>query len=237
MPRTREPGKVFNVSELGVPYTAPDGSTEIYLSQLQFTPEASGARGFLVGHENKGPHDGILVLTNDLSAAGAPSDALKTKLLALAQDGTVVLALQPRPSPTGTEETKSALLGPFYLSELRTELVGRTLMGLRIDDVLQATNYLHALLQQYALKNPGASENPIREGETADPHLALVLLHAAVLDLRIRQVRADNFLASYRTLTDQPLPQDAPQDVLPSVLRSYDIPDLVHALGPRFSTH
>ena len=32
----------------------------------------------------------------------------------------------PRPSPPGGEETKSPILGPFYMTELRAELVGKT---------------------------------------------------------------------------------------------------------------
>jgi hypothetical protein len=56
----------------------------------------------------------------------------------LADAGTAVLVIAPRPSPPGNEETKASILGPFYLTELRTELVGKTLLGLRVDDVIAA---------------------------------------------------------------------------------------------------
>jgi hypothetical protein len=134
------------------------------------------------------------------------------------------------------EETKSPILGTYYLTELRAELVGKTLLGLRVDDILQANNYLYSLLQEY-LKTPGTTMNSIREAEADDPHLGLVLLHAAVLDARLKHITASNVLPSYRALIDRPLPQDAPQDILPGVLRQYDIPDLVRVLGASVTIH
>jgi len=237
-PAHQLPGQAFKVLPNSAwDYAAPDGSNEIYIRKLIFTSEASGACGFIVGHNNKGAHDGVLLLTNEFSVSGDPSPALKTKMLSLAQDGTIVLALQPRPSPPGTEETKSPILGTYYLTELRAELVGKTLLGLRVDDVLQATNYLHGLLQQYALTKPGTKENSIREAEATDPHLGLVLLHAAVVDPRLKHITVSGVLPSYRALIDNPLPLDAPQDILPGVLRQYDIPDLLRVLGSSVTVH
>jgi len=160
-------------------------------------------------------------------------------MLKLAEDGSFVLALQPRPSPPGTEETKSPILGTYYLTELRAELVGKTLLGLRVDDVIQATNYLVADLRQYS-PNP-ASNAPISireaEADSDAPHLGLVLLHAAVLDPRLKHVKVSGVLPSYRQLIATPMPLDAPQDILPGVLRQYDIPDLVHVLGSSVTVH
>ena len=227
-------GQTFDVSDEGI---SPDGNSDPQLTKLTFTPEAGGARGFLVSHTTNTLRDVILLLTNDLTTDGMPTAALKAKMLELAQAGSFVLALQPRPSPPGTEETKSPILGPFYLTELRAELVGKTLLGLRVDDVIQATNYLAAELRQYS-PNP-ASTAPvfIREAEAEDPHLGLVLLHAAVLDRRFNHVIVSGVLPSYRALIDNPLPLDAPQDMLPGVLRQYDIPDLVRVLGSSVTVH
>jgi len=221
-------GQTFDVSDEGV---SPNGNDDPQLTKLTFTPEAGGARGFLVSRTTNTAHNGILLLTNDLTTDGLPSAALKARMLKLAEDGSFVLALQPRPSPPGTEETKSPVLGPYYLTELRAELVGKTLLGLRVDDVIQATNYLVADLRQYS-PNP-ASNAPIfiREAEANDPHLGLVLLHAAVLDPRLKHITVNDVLPSYRQLINTPMPFDAPQDILPGVLRHYDIPDLVHVLG------
>jgi cephalosporin-C deacetylase-like acetyl esterase len=140
----------------------------------------------------------------------------------------VEMIFTPRPSPPGTEETKSPLLGPFYLTELRSELVGKTLLGMRVDDVIRAVDYLAAR----------SDVDPNNITAEAHGHLGLVLLHAAVLDPRLKHVTIDGALGSYRDLVNAPLPLDAPQDILPGVLRHYDIADLIRILGPRVTfTH
>lgn len=154
-------------------------------------------------------------------AARAPT--LLDQLAADAGTGEDILLVTPRPSPPGGEEIKSPILGPFYLTELRAELVDRTLLGMRVDDVIRAVDYL-ASRPDVDPKNITAE---------ASGHMGLVLLHAAVLDPRIRHVTVDHVLESYASLLRAPTPLDAPQDVLPGVLLKYDIPDLVRVLGPR----
>jgi len=44
-------------------------------------------------------------------------------------------------------------------------------------------------------------------------HLGLVLLHAVVLDPRLKHIAIDHVLVSYRSLTDAPLPIGAPEDM------------------------
>ncbi len=125
--------------------------------------------------------------------------------------------------PPGTEETKAAILGPFYLTELRAELVGKTLLGMRVDDVIHAVDYLAS--------RPDVDAKNITV--VASGHMGLVALHAAVLDARIKHVTVDHVLESYRSLLEAPMPVDAPQDILPGVLEKYDVPDLVRVLGTR----
>jgi len=141
----------------------------------------------------------------------------------LAEAGNFVLAITPRPSPPGTEETKSPVLGTFYLTELRAELIGKTLLGLRIDDTLHAINYL--------ADRPDVDPNNITA--EASGHMALVLLHAAILDPRLKHITLHALPPTYTEYLHQPIPHDAPQDILPGVLLHYDTPDLIRALGPR----
>jgi hypothetical protein len=65
--------------------------------------------------------------------------------------------------------------------------------------------------------------------------MGLVLLHAAVLDPRLKHITIDHVLSSYRSLLDAPLPTGAPEDILPGVLKRYDIPDLAKILGTRLT--
>jgi hypothetical protein len=173
-----------------------------------------------------GRHPAVLMLLPDSMDVDNPiAQANKAKFDALAAAGNVVLAITPRPSPPGTDDMKSPILGPFYLLSLRADLVGRTLIGMRIDDVIHAIDYL----------TNRADVDPAAITASADGHMGLVLLHAAVLDRRIKQIAVDHVLTSYRSLLDAPLPTGAPEDILPGVLLHYDIPDLVKSLGARLT--
>jgi cephalosporin-C deacetylase-like acetyl esterase len=165
----------------------------------------------------------LLVVPNSIHGSGAIARAIKAKFDALAAQGNLVLAITPRPSPPGTDDMKAPVLGPFYLLSLRADLVGRTLVGLRVDDVIRVIDYLSSR----------ADVDPSSISAQASGHMGLVLLHAGVLDRRIRHIEVDHVLTSYRSLLDVPLPTGAPEDVIPGVLLHYDIPDLVRAVGPR----
>ncbi|MEO6816389.1 MAG: acetylxylan esterase [Edaphobacter sp.] len=177
-----------------------------------------------------GVHPAVLLLTKAASMPGESAERreLAAKMQAMADAGSLVFALTPRPSPPGTEETKSPILGPFYLTELRAELTGKTIMGMRIDDTIRAVDYL-------------ASRSDVdakRITADASGHLGLVLLHAAVLDARLGHITVDDALSSYRSLIESPMPRDAPQDILPEVIRYYDLLELDRALGSRLTlTH
>jgi len=173
-----------------------------------------------------GKHPMLLVLKNSLDPALEPSRVEEVKKFrALADAGTAVLVIAPRPSPPGTEETKASILGPFYLTELRAELVGKTLLGFRVDDVIAAVNFMQG----------STTGDPNQISAQASGHLGLVLLHAAVLDPRIKHITIDHTLESYKSLLEIPMPVDAPEDILPGVLRHYDIPQLIQTLGPRLT--
>lgn len=141
----------------------------------------------------------------------------------LAKAGRVVMVLGPEPSPPGTEGLKSPYLGPFNLLSLRAFLVGKTILGMRVDDTIKAVDWLSA------------------RGET-DPKaltvygsgaMGAVALHAALLDSRIQKVVVENTLASYRMVVDQPLHRNASEVVIPGVLAKYDMSDVLAALAPR----
>jgi cephalosporin-C deacetylase-like acetyl esterase len=173
-----------------------------------------------------GKHPMLLVLKDSLDPSLEPSRAEEIKKFrALADSGTAVLVIAPRPSPPGTEETKASILGPFYLTELRAELVGKTLLGLRVDDVIAAVNFMQ----------DSTTGDPNQITAEAPGHLGLVLLHAAVLDPRLKHITIDHTLESYKSLLEAPMPINAPEDILPGVLLHYDIPALIKSIGPRLT--
>jgi cephalosporin-C deacetylase-like acetyl esterase len=210
------------------------GDTEMDLVELTFTyPEGSSFHALLANHEAPEPKNGVLLLTNDFDATGEPTAALREDVVRRAKAGVVVLAMQPRPSPQGIEESKAGVLGDFYIAELRAELVGRTLVGLRVDDAIAATNYLATVLSAHYKPLHGSQ---FTIGAEANGHYGLVLLHAAVLDSRLTSVKVSGELSSYRAVIGEPLPKDAPEDELPGVLRHYDVEDLRRVLGRRLGS-
>src|SRR5262249_23763303 len=60
-----------------------------------------------------------------------------------------------------------------------------------------------------------------------------VVLHAAVLDSRIQSVTLEQSLLSWTAVTRTPLAMDQLTNVVPGVLKVYDLPDLAAALAPR----
>jgi hypothetical protein len=213
----------------------PDGTNEIFGAHITLhEKDGFDLPAIMVGHQSKGASPkGLLLVEPSLeitSPNGPPSHDLLARMLQLAHQGYNVLAVAPRPSPPGTEETKSPILGPFYMTELRAELVGKTLLGMRVDDLLAATDYL-----SYGISIHPFGVDPNNITAVASGHMGLVLLHAAVLDPRLKHITIDHTLESYASLLKAPMPLDAPQDILPGVLLKYDIPDLVRVLGPRVS--
>ncbi len=202
-------------------------SGPLMLSSGMATPSAAhDLQGELSVPSGEGRHPSVLLLTPDSIRGDSPiARANRAKFDELAAAGNVVLTITPRPSPPGTDAMKSPLLGPFYLLSLRADLVARSLIGLRIDDVIRATDYLASR----------ADVDPGKITAVASGHMGLVLLHAAILDSRLNHITTDNVLTSYRSLLDAPLPTGAPEDILFGVLLRYDIPDLRKTLGGRLT--
>jgi cephalosporin-C deacetylase-like acetyl esterase len=144
----------------------------------------------------------------------------------LAKAGNVVMAFEPTPAPPGTEGLKSPYLGPFNLLSLRASLVGKTILGIRIDDVIHAVDWLVSLGEVDSSNLTVYGDGP----------MGPVVLHAAALDQRMRRVVLENSLATYRMAIEQPLHRNMPEVLIPGVLRRYDLGDLLLALSPRAVT-
>lgn len=141
----------------------------------------------------------------------------------LASNSHVVMVIEPQPFPPGTESIKSPYLGAFNLLSLRAFLVGKTILGIRTDDAILALNSLTARNDVDASAITIYGNGP----------LGMVALHLAVLDARISRAVAENTLASYRSIVDEPLHRNVSEVVIPGVLRHYDVPDLLSAIAPR----
>jgi dienelactone hydrolase len=151
---------------------------------------------------------------SDISAPGGDFDSL-------AQSGHVVLAVAPR----GIEETattgRASVLGN-YGAAMRSAVVGKTLVGMRVDDIIHAANYL-------ALRPESNKDNLVAFGQGV---LGPPMLHAALLDKRIREVVLQDMVGSYRLAVERPLHRGLYDVAIPGVLRRYDLDHLLAALAP-----
>ena len=191
-------------------------------------PSSTGIdlHGDLYVPSGSGRHPAVLLLVPDSIDGNTPiALSNRARFESLAAAGNIVLAITPRPSPPGTDDMKSPILGSFYLLSLRADLVSRTPVGMRVDDVACITDYLAS--------RPDV--DPARLTATGSGHMGLVLLHAAVLDPRLQHISVDHVLTSYRSLIDAPMPIGAPEDIIPGVLLHYDVPDLARSLGARLT--
>jgi len=176
--------------------------------------------GMLALPSGPGKKPAVLLLdqggTNDVSQEGGELDRL-------ASSGNIVFAPQLPPAAQDRSAPKSELLGPYYIASLRAQLVGKTLVGLRVDDLIRCVDWLSSRPDV----NPGAISG------RASGAMGIVLLHAAALDPRIREVTVDRALLSFRDAVESPVTRNLAQSVIPGVLRHYDLQDLMVAISPR----
>lgn len=211
---TVKPGNVPPTARTGAPVAHGDHS----LTPVTWTVDGMEVVGSFAVGQGAGRKPTLLVLSSP--AAVARSGLFDTWTRA----GWNVLALEPR-GAGGTEEVKSALTGDWTLLSLRALLVGRTPVGLRVDDAVTAVDWLSGRddvdPQRIAVQGSGA--------------LGPVALHAAVLDDRIGQVTTTGSIVSYREFVERPISRDMAEVNLPGVLRRYDLPDLMAVLGDRLT--
>lgn len=110
-----------------------------------------------------------------------------------------------------------------YDSAMTAMLTGSTLMGGRVRDISRAVDLLAARPDV-----DGAHIYGVGRG-TAGP----AMLHAAALDQRLREVALDRSLESYRSVVDHRLHRDIFEQIVPGVLRYYDLPALARMMAPR----
>ncbi len=97
--------------------------------------------------------------------------------------------------------------------------LNRPLLGQRVLDVLSL------------LKALNSDNIQIVGAGTTGP----VVLHAAALNERIREVTLENSLHSWLGIVQQPISYNQLTNAVPGVLKVYDLPDLERSLAPRKS--
>lgn len=155
----------------------------------------------------------------------AGKSAAAARIDRLAREGKVVLAADIRACGELAERGPRGVDPGYgdYRNITAALHLGRTMAGMRARDLTAGVELLLADkrlgVRQVAAHGAG--------------HASLPVLLAAAFDTRIAAVELDGLLASYQGVADTRLHRRAYEQVLPGVLRHFDIADLVQAVGPR----
>ena len=176
--------------------------------------------GLIAIPDQAGPHRVVLwmdALANDRTAASAD-------FIRLAKSGHIVMAFQPRGVFGEPPSNPNQLaLGQYMPELLRAIIVGKTIIGMRVDDTIRAINWLAS--------RPDVDKTSITlYGKGAQ---GMVALHAAAIDTRITQVVIENTLVSYRMALEAGLHKNLSEIDVPGVLNHYDVGHLLQAISPR----
>ncbi|MGA2537745.1 MAG: acetylxylan esterase [Terracidiphilus sp.] len=139
-----------------------------------------------------------------------------------AQAGNVVLAMTPLPWPPSKDQPRPTM-GTMLPWTARALLVGKTFVGMRAEDMIAAVQWLAAQ----------DSVDASNISAYADGPSGTVLLHAAALEPRIRQITIEGALSSYASVVEADVHRSVAESVVPRVLLHYDLDDLLIAIAPR----
>jgi hypothetical protein len=174
----------------------------------------------------------------------------RSELAALLERGVAICLADVR----GTGELERSMArGPASVGLAATELMlGRTALGQRLKDANSVLRYLRGRNDldagsvavwgdSFAAVNPDGGmldQNPGQQRgpqviHEADPTGSLLALLTALYDVEIRAVASHGGLLSYRSVLRDPFSYVPLDVIVPGILESADIPDLVAALAPR----
>jgi cephalosporin-C deacetylase-like acetyl esterase len=146
------------------------------------------------------------------------------EFIRLVRAGNLVAAFHPRDVLGEPQSGPEQLALGLYMPELlRAIVVGKTIVGMRVDDVVRVVNWL-------CTRNDVDQQKLSIYGKGG---LGMVALHAAAIDGRVGRIILENGLLSYRTALEAGLHKNLSESVIPSVLTRYDTPQLMQAVFPR----
>jgi cephalosporin-C deacetylase-like acetyl esterase len=154
-------------------------------------------------------------------ADGAIGQLVKRGFIVLAIDMRGCGETHPPQNPDEANETYRNFGG--YDSAMRAFLIGKTLVGMRAEDISSGVDLLAG--------RPEVDQTRIYGFGVGGG--ALTMLHEAVLDDRIKELALDEMLVSYESVVTHRIHQNIYESVVPGVLKAYDLPDLVAAYAPR----
>ncbi len=162
-----------------------------------------------------------------IAAAGKGKTDFDGNAVRLARQGAVVLSLDVRGTgeirpPIDTADYFYRYFGDFETT-MTAILLGRTMPGLRAQDIVRAADLLESREEV----------DPKRISGFGKASGAAAMLYAAAFDPRIRKLGLEDMLVSYGAVVARQANRGIFDQIVPSALKFYDLPDVVRALAPR----
>jgi cephalosporin-C deacetylase-like acetyl esterase len=110
-----------------------------------------------------------------------------------------------------------------YGNSLTALLIGKTMVGMRAADVVRTVDLLAAR----------KDVDPSRVAVVGRTGAAIPALFAALFDSRIKSVAVDGMLLSYDAVVNERIHQGIVDQIVPSALKYFDLPDVIAAISPR----
>ncbi len=170
---------------------------------------------------NTNPKPGIILL--DARGKSASAEVAES----LARAGNVVLLPdlrgfgETRPS-SAVRESRLADFGD-YDSSMTALLVGKTMPGMRALDIVRGVDLLASRPEV----------DPARIKAIGKDSAAIPLIYAALFDPRIASLAVAGMLSSYDSALSESFSRGLADQVVPSVLTYFDLPDVIAAIAPR----
>jgi len=167
-----------------------------------------------------GKLSGVICVSSNGKAAEfrAGQDALE-----LTRSGHAVLAIDPRGMGEGAGAGRSDAYSAAYRMAARTWLLGMSLAGPQVEDVLLAFRYLAA--------HPRI--DPARITILGKGSAGVLVVMAAAVEPGITRVATERSVLSYLEIARARIHQGVANLVIPGVLRHFDVPDLFAMISPR----
>lgn len=185
----------------------------IQVPALLFLPQKAGA--------TRKP--AMVYLNGRGKAAGVSEDVEP-----IVKSGLIVLSLDARgigETQVSTEKNAGDFGRYFgdFDSAMTAIIIGKTMPGMRALDISRGVDLLLA-------RNDVDGANIFGLGKDTG---AVPMLYAAALDNRIRRLALEGMLVSYDSVVSHRIHQQIFEEVVPSALKYFDLPDLVAGLAPR----
>jgi cephalosporin-C deacetylase-like acetyl esterase len=110
-----------------------------------------------------------------------------------------------------------------YENTLTALVIGKTMVGMRAGDIVRGVDLL-------AARNDVEASRIAAVGRSA---AAIPALFAALFDKRISRLALDGMLVSYEAVVNERIQQGVVDQIVPSALKYFDLPDAVAAMTPR----